>query len=108
MIPSSNKTVLVSNNLNASAIATVKFTNPNADNYTLQPGSPAIDAGANVGITTDYAGATRPQGAGFDIGAYEFAAVVTPTPTSTATAMPTATSTPTPTGTPCSCPCACK
>lgn len=102
MIPSSNKTVLVSNNLTTQDILSVKF----GDNYALLSNSPAIDRGTNSGISEDYLGITRPQGAAFDIGAYEFAQVVTPTPTGMAT--PTATSTPTPTGTPCSCPCACR
>src|SRR6185312_11059079 len=34
---------------------------------------PAIDNGATLSdIMTDYAGTSRPQGAGYDIGAYEF------------------------------------
>src|SRR5262245_7485952 len=35
-------------------------------------GSPVIDRGESLpGVTADYSGASRPQGAGFDIGAYE-------------------------------------
>lgn len=50
------------------------FTNPGAGNFTLQAGSPAIDHGVNLGspYNTDYAGISRPQGAGWDIGAYEY------------------------------------
>ncbi len=48
-------------------------------NYVPGAGSPAIDAGvdpATVGVTltTDYSGSPRPQGAAYDIGAYEAAA----------------------------------
>ena len=37
----------------------------------LLPGSPAIDAGAEVEVATDYAGRPRPLGGGYDIGAFE-------------------------------------
>ncbi|HAK97021.1 MAG TPA: hypothetical protein DCM87_19025 [Planctomycetes bacterium] len=48
-----------------------------APDYRLQPGSPAIDAGTCVGApATDIEGAPRPQGAGCDIGAYEYPAGV--------------------------------
>ena len=43
-------------------------------NYVPGAGSPAIDAGADVsaeGVTTDYNGNPRPQGAAYDIGAHE-------------------------------------
>lgn len=42
-----------------------------ANNYTLQAGSPAINSGINVGLTTDYLGYTVPFGIAPDIGAYE-------------------------------------
>ncbi len=41
-------------------------------NYHLRTGSPAIDSGRKVKIKEDIDGATRPQGKGYDIGAYEF------------------------------------
>ncbi|MDD2798060.1 MAG: T9SS type A sorting domain-containing protein [Bacteroidales bacterium] len=44
-------------------------------NYRLVSGSPAIDAGVDVstsGITTDIEGTARPQGLGYDMGAYEY------------------------------------
>ncbi|MFA6422237.1 MAG: right-handed parallel beta-helix repeat-containing protein [Candidatus Buchananbacteria bacterium] len=40
--------------------------------FTLQASSDAIDAGTNVGLTSDYAGTVIPKGLTFDIGAYEF------------------------------------
>lgn len=46
----------------------------------LNEGSPAIDAGTNVsGMTTDQRGEARPQGNGFDAGAYESAFALTNT-----------------------------
>lgn len=43
-----------------------------AVNLALKPGSPAIDAGIAVPeLTWDFRGAKRPQGAGWDIGAFE-------------------------------------
>jgi hypothetical protein len=40
--------------------------------FHLQSGSPARDAGLNVGLTTDYTGHSVPQNTLFDIGAYEY------------------------------------
>jgi hypothetical protein len=43
------------------------------DNYHLQSTSPCIDAGSSVGAPTiDYDENTRPQGSGFDMGAFEY------------------------------------
>jgi len=48
------------------------FVDADAANFRLQSGSMAIDAGMTVpGVTVDYAGTPRPQGAAYDIGAYE-------------------------------------
>jgi hypothetical protein len=47
-----------------------------ATDFTLQSGSPAIMAGLNVGLTTDYAGNAVPSVP--DIGAYEYVAPITP------------------------------
>lgn len=66
-------------------------TNGSGD-YHLQATSPMIDKVASTGTpSTDFAGNPRPQGNGYDIGAYEY---VFPTPTPTPTATPTSTSTP--------------
>jgi parallel beta-helix repeat protein len=44
-------------------------------NFHLQPKSPAIDTGSPVEeVTVDFDGVPRPQGAGFDIGAFEYCA----------------------------------
>lgn len=50
-----------------------KFVNPAAGDFHLQEDSPAIDKGSSVDApNVDFDGVTRPQGAGYDIGAYEF------------------------------------
>ena len=56
--------------------------NPLYGSYTLQSDSPCIDAiptGADPGdpVTMDYLGYSRPQGSGFDMGAYEYVATKT-------------------------------
>jgi hypothetical protein len=59
-----------------------KFVDPTNSNFQLQSGSPAIDAGANDGISRDIMQTPRPQGTAYDIGAYEYSGTATqPTPT---------------------------
>lgn len=48
------------------------FVNPGPGNYRLQAGSPAIDAGLDLGILVDFEGDGRPSLNGFDIGYDEF------------------------------------
>lgn len=48
-----------------------KLVNARSGDLHLLPGSPAVDAGATVNLATDHDGVSRPQGAGYDIGAYE-------------------------------------
>jgi parallel beta-helix repeat protein len=57
--------------------AAALFQNPSADDYHLKAGAPAINAGlASLGTASapvaDITGVPRPQGSGFDIGAYEY------------------------------------
>jgi len=63
---------ILSNNLPSDP----KFTNSAKGDFTLQPSSPAIDAGTNLSplVVTDFRGAPRPAGNAYDIGAYEFGA----------------------------------
>ncbi len=54
------------------------FVNPQAGDYHLQAGSPAIDAGSDLRglVPDDFEGTSRPQGAGYDIGAYEYTPLI--------------------------------
>ena len=56
------------------------FTDVNANNYTLQATSPAINSGTNLGYTEDFAGKAIPATAP-DRGAFEYNGVVTTGPT---------------------------
>jgi hypothetical protein len=68
--------------------------------FSLASDSPCIDQGSDAGVTEDLLGASRPQGAGYDIGAYEYSGGTGPTATPTSTPIPTSTPNPTPTSTP--------
>ncbi|MBI3899706.1 MAG: hypothetical protein HY308_15630 [Gammaproteobacteria bacterium] len=48
------------------------FANPAAGNVRLLVGSPAIDRGIATPLTSDFDGIFRPQGAAFDLGAFEY------------------------------------
>ena len=58
-----------------------RFVDPAARNFHLLSGSPAINVGANLAtiVINDFDGISRPQGAVYDIGAYEFVGAVPPT-----------------------------
>jgi parallel beta-helix repeat protein len=52
-----------------------KFVDPAGGNFALQQNSPAIDAGTTlIEVRDDFNGVLRPQGAAYDIGAYEYKA----------------------------------
>jgi hypothetical protein len=48
------------------------FMDPAAWDYHIGSDSAAIDQGMGAGVTTDFEGDTRPQGAGYDVGADEY------------------------------------
>jgi parallel beta-helix repeat protein len=66
--------VTVSNNLISQNSDELRFTDPDSNDYSIQSGSPSVDAGIDwyLGIAPlDYVGVPRPQGLSYDIGAYE-------------------------------------
>jgi len=63
------------NNVYIPLLSDAKFTNPAIDDYSLLPGSPAINVGRDVaalGVTTDFENKIRPSGGGWEVGAFEF------------------------------------
>lgn len=63
------------NNYFTRDIASVKFTNAPAGDYSVRSGSPVTDKGFNIAsynITVDYRQQPRLKGAAYDIGAYEY------------------------------------
>jgi parallel beta-helix repeat protein len=62
-----------SNTLSNNLTTNPRFVNAAAGDFHLQAGSPAIDRGVTVSkVSTDCDKKPRPQGAGFDMGAYEY------------------------------------
>ena len=65
------------NNFFINSLASAGFVNVAGDDFHLIPGSPLIDAGQDLrthGVSTDLDDRSRPVGAKFDIGAYEYSA----------------------------------
>jgi parallel beta-helix repeat protein len=67
----------IRNNLGSSASSNLPataglFLNATSGDFHLVAGAAAIDAGQDVGVSVDIEGIGRPQGAGFDFGAYEY------------------------------------
>ncbi len=70
-----NTNVDTLNNVKIPVIANAYFVNANANNFHLQPNSPAVDKGlsaSSYGVTNDFDGVSRPQGSAFDAGAFEY------------------------------------
>jgi len=66
--------VLATNNLTTRTVADVKFKDPTSGDFSIQPDSPAVDYGIDPSVevvATDFFGISRPQGLGYDVGAYE-------------------------------------
>jgi hypothetical protein len=56
-----------------------KFVNASGEDFHLQSDSPAINAGVTISnVIDDFDGISRPQGAGYDIGAYEYVSSLPP------------------------------
>lgn len=68
-----------SNNLLTRKLSVPAFYDTTQYNYTLKPGSPAIDAGVNLTVDSilfDFYHNPRPVGNAFDIGAFEFDSLI--------------------------------
>lgn len=101
----------LSNNLFSTSLGSIGFVDASEGDYRLAASSAAVDAGLNLGSFNwaakalfDLDGNARPQGKGFDVGAYERKVEPTstyypiqPTPTPKPTPTPTPTAKPQPT-----------
>jgi parallel beta helix pectate lyase-like protein/uncharacterized protein DUF1565 len=77
-----NTIIRSTSTVSGTIVADPQFVDYRADGsgqYQLRSTSPAIDAGTSTNAPTiDFTGRARPQGAGFDIGPYEYSAAETP------------------------------
>lgn len=74
--------------------ASPEFVDEDNYNFSLQEGSPAIDAGSSLNAPSiDFDGISRPRGDGFDIGAFEYTGSSTTTSTITTSTTSTTTTT---------------
>lgn len=70
------------------------FTDPTNNDFSLIASSPLIDAGVTIsGLTADIIGTTRPQGAAYDIGAFEYGSGASSTPVALSGSVPNQTGT---------------
>lgn len=70
-ITNSGTNTLLSNNLMSDPL----FVDVTSRNFAVLSSSPAVDEGVKIdAVKDDYAGVSRPKGAAYDIGAYEYAA----------------------------------
>lgn len=71
--PTYDNNLCDSSSTNCEVVGNPQFVNAASNDFRLQEGSPAIDAGVTIGtVATDINGYSRPQGTAYDIGAYEY------------------------------------
>jgi hypothetical protein len=74
LIDAGDVDVTVTNQVMGDPLFLIDSTGAGTGDFHLQAGSPAIDAGVDLGVTVDFEGRVRPAGEGFDLGAFEMPA----------------------------------